>query len=180
MYSSGGGCTACSQQRSSGPVMPMTSQWTQYQGNRSVVPVMNQQPSMIMPQQASRFYANPAPTNQMMSYQAPANQMVSYTASNQQLTNMDSMAYSRYVSQPPQDVQYTLNNGMSAGGAYSDYPVDGWNGMWRQSSTAYKEGQLVQQVPQQQQMVTYATQQAPMMGGMMQRVVNVPTGGYYG
>jgi len=86
------------------------------------------------------------------------------------------MAYSRYVSSPPQDVQYTINNGMSS--TYSDYPVDGWNGMWRQSSRAYKEGEVVQQVPQQQ-MMTYTTTPAPMMSGM-QRFVNMPVGGYYG
>lgn len=89
------------------------------------------------------------------------------------------MAYGRYVGSPPQDVGYTLNQGMSGSAGYSDYPVDGWNGMWRQSSRAYKEGQVVQQVPQQQQMVTYTTG-APMVSGMMQRVVNVPVGGYYG
>jgi len=143
------------------------------------VPVMNQQPQMIMPQQASMYYGSAA--NQMVAYQPPANQMMSYTTSHQQLTNTDATAYTRYVSQPPQDVQYTLNHGMSGSGAYSDYPVDGWNGMWRQSSTAYKEGQAVQQqLPQQQQMLTYSTSQAPMMGGMMQRAVNMPMGGYYG
>jgi len=147
----------------------MNSQWNPYQGSRSVVPVMSQQQtSMVVPHRADMYYMN----------SAPSNQMVSYTSTNQQLTNMDSMAYNRYLSRPPQDVQYTMQQAGSSSGSYGDYPVDGWNGMWRQTSRAYKETEAQQPVPQQQQMMTYVTP-APMVTNMMHRVVNMPSGGYY-
>jgi len=153
MAYSAGGCRSCqSSSGLSGPVVPMSSQWNQYQGPRSVVPMMTPQPqNMIAPQRADMYYMNNAPSNQMMT---------SYTASQQMMNTSDVGAYNRYVSRPPNDVQYTMNG--SSGGYQGDYPTDGWNGNWRQSSRAYRE--MPGQQPAVQQQIYPA---APAPGQMM-------------
>jgi len=160
--------------------MPMSSQWTQspvygYQGgSRSVVPVVNQQ--QIVPQRSDMYYMNTVPAQQ-------STQMMSYSTGGQQMTSMDSAVYGRYVSRPPQDVEYTMGQTGATTTSFGNYPVDGWNGMWRQTSRAYKENQVqqppVQQVQQFQQQQMYVNP-APQMvsSGMYQQ--SMPMMGYGG
>jgi len=160
----------------------MSFQGNQYQGSRSVVPVMapqqQQHSSMIVPQQADMYYMNSFPSNQMTT---------SYTAQQQMSNGSDLVAYNRYVNRPPQDVQYTLNQSGGMSTNTGDIPMDGWNGMWRQSSVAYREvtGQQQQQpamIHQQpamyhhQQQMTYAA--APVASGLMGRMLGGGGGGY--
>jgi len=150
MYNAGG-CRSC--QSASGPAVAMNP----YQGSRSVVPVMTQQVSMPQRATGMTYYPNNLPSNQMTSY-TTTNQMMSTDA-----------AYSSYLSRPPQDVQYTLAHGSS--GFSSDYLTDGWNGMWRQSSRAYREMPAHQQPAAQQMM--YATPAHP-----SHQMMTMPAGPY--
>jgi len=117
----------------------------------------------------------------------PSNQMTtSYTAQQQMSNGSDLVAYNRYVNRPPQDVQYTLNQSGGMSTNTGDIPMDGWNGMWRQSSVAYREVTGQQQQPamihqqpamyQHQQQMTYAA--APVASGLMGRMLGGGGGGY--
>jgi len=117
----------------------------------------------------------------------PSNQMTtSYTAQQQMSNGSDLVAYNRYVNRPPQDVQYTLNQSGGMSTNTGDIPMDGWNGMWRQSSVAYREVTGQQQQPamihqqpamyHHQQQMTYAA--APVASGLMGRMLGGGGGGY--
>jgi len=149
-----------------GAVLPLNAQWSQYPYYPgSLAPMMTQQQAGMVVPQMTNAYPGAALTNQMMSYIA-AN------------PNMDAVTYNSYLSLPPEDIQYAVDQpGSCTACLPRDPPVESCRCAPRQPCrTTCKKVWVLEPVPPKK-LMTYVR---PVSAGMARRAVTTyPAGGYY-